>query len=82
MWGKPNKHRLPAPMVAKIVGGAKAGASSIKIQMAPGATKFHVNSEVMVGMDCLEKGHDPAASLPRDKSCSKSPASRRSRATR
>ena len=23
----------------------------------------------MVGMDCLEKGNDPAASLPRDKSC-------------
>ncbi len=70
MFGKPTKHGLPAPMVAKIVGGAKAGASSIKIQMAPGATKFHVNTEVMVGMDCLEKGNDPTASLPRDKSCS------------
>jgi len=70
MFGKPTKHGLPAPMVAKIVGGAKAGASSIKVQMAPGATKFHVNTEVMVGMDCLEKGNDPAASLPRDKSCS------------
>ena len=37
--------------------------------MAPGATAFHVNTELMVGMDCLEKGNDPAASLPRDKSC-------------
>ena len=27
MWGKPKKHGLPAPMVAKIVGGAKAGAT-------------------------------------------------------
>jgi FtsP/CotA-like multicopper oxidase with cupredoxin domain len=70
MWGKAKKHGLPAPMVAKIVGGAKAGAKSIKIQMAPGATPFHVNTELMVGMDCLEKGNDPAASLPRDKSCS------------
>lgn len=69
MWGKKTKHGLPAPMVAKIMGGAKAGASSIKIQMAPGATPFHVNTEVMVGMDCLEKGNDPTASLPRDKSC-------------
>jgi len=70
MFGKPNKHGLPAPMVAKIAGSAKAGASSIKVHMAPGATPFHVNTEVMVGMDCLEKGNDPAASLPRDKSCS------------
>ncbi|MCP9442707.1 MAG: hypothetical protein NNA20_08940 [Nitrospira sp.] len=70
MWGKQTKHGLPAPMVAKIIGGAKAGATSIKIQMAPGATKFHENTEVMVGMDCLEKGNDPTASLPRDKSCS------------
>ena len=69
MWGKKTKHGLPAPMVAKIVGGAKAGAASVKIQMAPGATAFHVNTEVMVGMDCLEKGNDPTASLPRDKSC-------------
>ena len=70
MWGKKTNHGLPAPMVAKVVGGAKAGATSIKIQMAPGASAFHVNTEVMVGMDCLEKGNDPAASLPRDKSCS------------
>ncbi|MEK7336844.1 MAG: hypothetical protein AAB111_05160, partial [Nitrospirota bacterium] len=70
MWGKKNKHGLPAPMVAKIVGGAKAGASSIKIQMAPGANAFHPNTELMVGMDCLEKGNDETASLPRDKSCS------------
>jgi FtsP/CotA-like multicopper oxidase with cupredoxin domain len=70
MWGKAKKHGLPAPMVAKIVGGAKAGTSSIKIQLAPGATPFHVNTEVMVGLDCLEKGNDPTASLPRDKSCS------------
>jgi len=69
MWGKNTKHGLPAPMVAKLVGGAKAGATSVKIQMAPGATPFHVNTEVMVGMDCLEKGNDPTASLPRDKSC-------------
>jgi hypothetical protein len=69
MWGKKTKHGLPAPMVAKLTGEAKAGATSIKIQMAPGATAFHVNTELMVGMDCLEKGNDPAASLPRDKSC-------------
>jgi hypothetical protein len=69
MWGKKTKHGLPAPMVAKMAGAAKAGAVSIKIQMAPGATPFHVNTEVMVGMDCLEKGNDATASLPRDKSC-------------
>ncbi len=69
MWGKKTKHGLPAPMVAKLEGAVKAGAKSFKIKMAPGATPFHVNTEVMVGMDCLEKGNDPTASLPRDKSC-------------
>jgi len=69
MFGKKTKHGLPAPMVAKLTAAVKTGESSIKIQMAPGATLFHVNSELMVGMDCLEKGHDAAASLPRDKSC-------------
>ncbi len=69
MFGKPNKHGLPAPMVAKLKDGAKAGTSSIKIQLATGATAFHLNTEVMVGMDCLEKGSDQTASLPRDKSC-------------
>ncbi len=70
MWGKKSKHGLPAPMVAKLKSAVKAGATSIKFEMAPGATPFHVNTEVMVGMDCLEKGDDPTASLPRDKSCS------------
>ena len=69
MWGKKTKHGLPAPMVGKLTGAVSAGTASINIQMAPGATPFHVNTEVMVGMDCLEKGHDAAASLPRDKSC-------------
>ena len=69
MWGKKTKHGLPAPMVGKLTGAVKAGSASMKIQMAPGATPFHVNTEVMVGMDCLEKGHDATASLPRDKSC-------------
>ncbi len=69
MWGKKTKHGLPAPMVAKLEGAVKAGAKSFTIKMAPGATPFHVNTEVMVGMDCLEKGNDPTASLPRDKSC-------------
>jgi hypothetical protein len=69
MFGKKTKHGLPAPMVAKLKDAAKVGAATIKIQMAPGATPFHVNTEVMVGMDCLEKGNDPTASLPRDKSC-------------
>ena len=69
MWGKKTKHGLPAPMVGKLTGAVSAGTASINIQMAPGATPFHVNTEVMVGMDCLEKGHDATASLPRDKSC-------------
>ena len=69
MWGKKTKHGLPAPMVGKLTSVVKAGSASMKIQMAPGATPFHVNTEVMVGMDCLEKGHDATASLPRDKSC-------------
>jgi FtsP/CotA-like multicopper oxidase with cupredoxin domain len=69
MFGKKTKHGLPAPMVAKLKEAAKAGSKSIKFQLAPGATPFHTNTELMVGMDCLEKGNDQTASLPRDKSC-------------
>jgi hypothetical protein len=66
-WGKKTKHGLPAPMVEPK--RCREQVPRPSNSMAPGASPFHVNTELMVGMDCLEKGNDPTASLPRDKSC-------------
>ncbi|CAI4033974.1 putative Manganese oxidase [Nitrospira tepida] len=69
MHEKKNKHGLPVPMNSKLVEGVKAGAKSIKIKMATGATKYHVNTELLVGADCVEPSKDATTSLNRDKSC-------------
>jgi FtsP/CotA-like multicopper oxidase with cupredoxin domain len=46
------KHKgLPTPMNAVLTDDVKAGASSIRIKMAEGATAFHIGTELMVGMD-------------------------------
>ncbi len=69
MHEKKNKHGLPVPMNSKLVEPVKKGASSITIKMAAGATKYHANTELQVGADCLEAGSDQTASWKRDKSC-------------
>jgi hypothetical protein len=69
MHEKKNKHGLPVPMNSKLTESVKAGAKSIKIRMAAGATKYHVNTELQVGADCVEPDKDATASLARDKSC-------------
>lgn len=70
MFSKPQDKGLPVPMNSKLTEAVKAGAKSIKIKMAEGATKYHPNTELMVGADCLEPDNDPTASLKRDRSCS------------
>ena len=69
MHEKKNKHGLPVPMNSKLTEAVKAGARSIKIKMATGATKYHVNTELQVGADCLEPSKDASTSLKRDVSC-------------
>ncbi|MEW6544345.1 MAG: multicopper oxidase domain-containing protein [Nitrospirota bacterium] len=69
MHEKKTKHGLPVPMNSKLVEPAKAGAKSIKIKMATGATKYHVNTELQVGADCVEPSKDTSTSLKRDASC-------------
>ncbi len=70
MFSKSKKAGLPVPMNSKLTEAVKKGARSIKIKMADGATAYHVNTELMIGADCLEPGTDTAASLKRDRSCS------------
>ncbi|OGW66046.1 MAG: hypothetical protein A3H49_10380 [Nitrospirae bacterium RIFCSPLOWO2_02_FULL_62_14] len=69
MHEKKNKHGLPVPMNSKLTESVKAGAKSIKVRMATGATKYHVNTELQVGADCLEPIKDATTSLQREKSC-------------
>jgi FtsP/CotA-like multicopper oxidase with cupredoxin domain len=48
---KKDKHKgLPTPMNALLTEDIKAGATSIKIKMADGATPFHVGTDLLVGM--------------------------------
>jgi Multicopper oxidase len=50
MLGKKEHKGLPAPMNALLAEDAKAGSSSIKIKMAEGATKYHIGTDIMIGM--------------------------------
>ena len=70
MFSKPKKAGLPVPMNSKLTKAVKAGAKSIAIKMAEGASKYHVNTELLVGADCLLADNDPTTSLKRDRSCS------------
>jgi hypothetical protein len=50
-FNKEKKKGLPVPMNAKLTQNVKAGARSIKIKMPGGATRFHVGTDIMIGMD-------------------------------
>ena len=68
MWGKKNKHGLPAPMVDKVVGGAKAGATPSR---SDGSGRHAVPCEHRIDgrHGLFGEGQRSTASLPRDKSC-------------
>ncbi len=70
MFSKPKKTGLPVPMNSKLTEAVKAGAKSITVKMAPGATRYHANTEVLVGADCLRPHKDASVSVDRDFSCS------------
>jgi FtsP/CotA-like multicopper oxidase with cupredoxin domain len=42
---------LPVPMNSLLTEDVKAGATAIKIKMPEGATKFHVGTDIMIGME-------------------------------
>lgn len=42
---------LPTPMNSILIEDVKEGVSSIKIKMAEGATPYHVDTDIMIGMD-------------------------------
>ncbi|MCG3116386.1 MAG: multicopper oxidase domain-containing protein [Candidatus Manganitrophus sp. SA1] len=48
---KDKKKGMPVPMNALLTEDVKAGATTIKIKMPEGATRFHVGTDLMVGMD-------------------------------
>ncbi|HZS11956.1 MAG TPA: hypothetical protein VFA38_06880, partial [Nitrospirales bacterium] len=63
---KAGKHGLPAPMNTVLTDGVKKGARSITVK---NAAQFHLNTELLVGADCLVPGKEDA-SIKRDVSCS------------
>jgi len=50
MLGKTEKRGLPAPMNALQIEDTVIGAMQIKIKMGKGATPFHVDTDIMLGM--------------------------------
>lgn len=67
MLDKKTKHGLPAPMNTVITEAAKKGAKSITVK---NAAQFHLNTELLVGADCLKPSKDTSSSIKRDISCS------------
>ncbi|MCH7622462.1 MAG: hypothetical protein IIB46_00065 [Nitrospinae bacterium] len=46
---------MPVPMNAKLLKAVKAGSTTVEIQMAKGATAFHVGADIMVGIEVPNK---------------------------
>ncbi|MFQ5596562.1 MAG: multicopper oxidase domain-containing protein [Nitrospiria bacterium] len=54
---KKEKHKgLPVPMNAHLMADAKAGSDRIKFKMPEEATKFHVGTDILIGMDQVKTG--------------------------
>ncbi|MBI1821735.1 MAG: multicopper oxidase domain-containing protein [Nitrospirae bacterium] len=51
MLGKKAQKSLPPPMNALLVDDSKTGSKIIRVKMGEGATPFHVDTEVMIGME-------------------------------
>ena len=67
MLEKTTKHGLPAPMNTVLTAAVKKGVKSITVK---NAAQFHVNTELLVGADCLQPSKDTSSSVKRDISCS------------
>jgi hypothetical protein len=46
---------MPVPMNAKLLKAVKAGATSVEIEMAKGATTYHVGADIIVGIEVPNK---------------------------
>ncbi len=46
---------MPVPMNAKLLKAVKAGADTVEIEMAKGATTFHVGADIIVGIEVPNK---------------------------
>jgi hypothetical protein len=46
---------MPVPMNAKLLKATKAGATTVEIQMAKGATTYHVGADIIVGIEVPNK---------------------------
>ncbi len=66
MLEKKTKHGLPTPMNTVLTQAVKKGAKSIKVK---NAGQYHVNTELLVGADCLMPGQDTSTVFKRDVSC-------------
>ncbi len=66
MLEKKTKHGLPTPMNTVLTQAVKKGAKSIKVK---NAGQYHVNTELLVGADCLMPGQDTSTAFKRDVSC-------------
>jgi len=67
MLEKKNKAGLPAPMNTVLTEAVKAGAKTIKVK---NAKPYHVNTEILVGADCLMPSKDTSTAVKREASCS------------
>ena len=67
MLQKKGKHGLPAPMNTVLTDAAKKGAKSITVK---NAAQYHLNTELLVGADCLQPSKDTTSAIKRDVSCS------------
>ncbi len=66
MLEKKNKKGLPAPMNAVLTKPAKKGQTTIAVT---NAKQYHVDTELMVGADCLKPGKDTSTAVKREMSC-------------
>lgn len=67
MLDKKTKHGLPTPMNTVLTEAAKKGAKSITVK---NAAQYHLNTELLVGADCLQPSKDDSSAIKRDISCS------------
>ncbi len=67
MLEKKGKHGLPAPMNTVLTAAAKKGDRSITVK---DTASYHLNTELLVGADCLQPSKDASSAIKRDVSCS------------
>lgn len=67
MLEKKDQHGLPAPMNTVLTEAVKAGARAITVK---NAAPYHLNTELLVGADCLQPSRETSSATKREFSCS------------